>query len=435
MADPIPNPTAANPVWSPWTRIGFRLAFCYLTLYAVCCGNTTFWKTIPLVGDRLELLFWWPFKHAAPWFGQHLFHLTGTSAWLHPVGVAGDQALTYVSIGIMLVVASVATLLWTALDRRSTAYPRLYLWLRLLLRVAIGAAMLIYGTMKLFPNQMAAPSLAVLNEPMGETSPMTLLWTMLGLHPLYEMICGATELLCGVLILFRRTALLGALLTVFVVGNVALYNYFFDVPVKIYATHLLLMAFVLIAPDLRALFGFFWQHTPATARIDWSPWKTSQGLRTESLLLAAFVAMTLANQSYRLGPQTLRELHNIAHPGPLTGLWHVDHATQPYITGDGLPMTVLSLEPNGRAMLRASDNALWRATGTCNPADHTLRITPIGRGLVTLYTYTQPDATHLVLTPLQGQRGVLTLSRIPTPAKYPLLERGFHWVNEWGLER
>ena len=31
--------------------------------------------------------------------------------------------------------------------------------------------------------------------------------------------------------------------------------------------------------------------------------------------------------------------------------------------------------------------------------------------------------------------GSLTLTRIPLSSYYPLRDRGFHWVNEWGLER
>jgi hypothetical protein len=116
-------------------------------------------------------------------------------------------------------------------------------------------------------------------------------------------------------------------------------------------------------------------------------------------------------------------------------MWRVDSATEPYITADGYPMTEMSLEPNGRAMLRATDGALYRAVAVYDGAQRTLEIQPIGLKQKTTYAFTQPDATHLVLTPLRGDFGVLTLSRIAIPAKYPLLERGFHWVNEWGLER
>jgi hypothetical protein len=51
---------------------------------------------------------------------------------------------------------------------------------------------------------------------------------------------------------------------------------------------------------------------------------------------------------------------------------------------------------------------------------------------------TQPDFTHLVLKPIGDAAktaGTLTLVRVPLPSHYPLEDRGFHFVNEWGLER
>jgi hypothetical protein len=426
--------TASGQRWNPVTRIAFRFAFCYLLLYALCCGNATVWKTIPFVGDRIELLFWWPWRHAAPWFGRYIFHLTGTSARLH-LGVSNDMALVYISVGLMFSTALVATLIWTLVDRNAVSYPQLLLWFRFALRICIGSSMLIYGMLKVFPNQMASPSLAVLNEPLGNTSPMTMLWTLLGMNPLYETLCGSIEALCGALVLFRRTALLGTLLTAFVVSNVVLYNYFFDVPVKLFATHLLFMALVVAAPDFPALFRFFWLHEPVAPVTGWSPWSSAQSLRRERLLVAVGLAVALSYRVYLLAPITAHERASIAHSNALTGLWHVDAATQPYLTADGLPMVALSLEPNGRAMLRDTQQTLWRAVATYDDNAHTVQIQPIGVSQPTLYSVTHPDKTHIVLTPLRGQRGVLTLSRIPTPAHYPLMERGFHWVNEWGLER
>ena len=434
-------PTATNPQpqrWSLATRIAFRFAVCYFPLYALCCGNATFWKTFPRIGDRLELLFWYPFKHLAHPIGLRVFHLTGTAARLH-MGVSNDQALTWISVGAMLCLALVATLVWSLIDR-SPSYPRLFLWFRLTLRICIASSMVIYGMLKLFPNQMGPPSLAVLNEPLGNTSPMTLLWTLVGLHPLYESIAGATELLCGVLVLFRRTALLGALLTAFVMSNVALYNFFFDVPVKLFATHLLLMAVVFIVPDAPALFHFFWRHTAFTPLAGNSPFTTQKARRIETFALAAWLVLAIAGRAAILAPLTARENALIAHPSPLTGIWHLDSATQSYITADGYPLTDISLEPNGRAMLRATDTALYRAVAFYDADRHTLELQPIGLTQSTTYSVAQPDARHLVLTPLRsagvtGSFGTLTLTRVPTPEHYPLLERGFHWVNEWGLER
>ena len=197
----------------------------------------------------------------------------------------------------MLVVAILLRHLWTALAelrspaRRSLAYPRLFFWFRLIIRLTLGVAMLNYGFAKVFPLQMSPPSLAVLNEPLGNTSPMTLLWTLIGLNPVYEIICGAAELSAGMLILFRRTGLLGELLTAFLTTNIVLYNFCYDVPVKIYAAHLLLMSIALIVPDMPALFNFFFLHRPSKPVDGWVKPARRYGLRAETITAIAVLLL------------------------------------------------------------------------------------------------------------------------------------------------
>jgi hypothetical protein len=49
-------------------------------------------------------------------------------------------------------------------------------WLRFLLRLTVAIFMIGYGLDKLFPFQMQPLSIAILNEPVGNLSPMTFLW-------------------------------------------------------------------------------------------------------------------------------------------------------------------------------------------------------------------------------------------------------------------
>ena len=435
--DPL-SPHSAPAFWSPATRIAFRLAFCYFMLYALCCGNATIWEVIPVVGGHISDWLAWPFRHGSVWLAQHLFHLTGVGAKLHGGG-SGDRAVDWIAMGIMLVVALLATLIWSLLDRQRTAYPTLFGWFRFTIRLTLGVAMFNYGLAKVFPLQMGPPSLAVLNEPLGNTSPMTMLWTLIAINPLYEMICGAAEVAGGLLILFRRTALLGALLSAFVLSNVVLYNFFFDVPVKIYATHLLLMCLVVIAPDALSLFRYFWQHKPTAPTGVWVPPARRRSFRIATALIEAFfffmVAVVAPIADFWPAYKHMRT--SLQHPSPLSGQWHLTAATTPYLTGDGLPITDIFLEPSGRVMLRATDQALWRAGAQIDDKKHTLMLASEVTGPVT-YAIAQPDPSHLTLTPTgkdAAKNGSLSLTRVPLPTHYPLLDRGFHFVNEWGLER
>ncbi len=57
-------------------------------------------------------------------------------------------------------------------------------------RLSLVFLMLRYGLFKLFPLQMSPPSLGVLNEPLGKSSPMTLLWTFDRAAPGFTKCCA-----------------------------------------------------------------------------------------------------------------------------------------------------------------------------------------------------------------------------------------------------
>ena len=432
------------PSWTPLTRLAFRFAFCYFTLYAFCCGNATVWEMIPRIGGTIEIWMAKPFWRTAQWLGPRLFHLQGVSTTLHMSG-SGDRPLDWIALGILFSVSVIATLVWTALDRKRMEYRKLQRWFRFALRLTLAYAMLYYGLPKLLPQQMPPPSLAVLNEPVGNTSPMTLLWTLIGLNPVYEMICGAVEVCGGFLLIFRRTALLGALLTAVSMSNVVLYNFCFDVSVKQYAAHLLLITLVLLAPDIGPLFNFLLHRPIPSHRAEAVP-STRLGRRIEILCITVFLVLGVATMTERYVRIYAQEQANLRNPPAITGQWHIDAAEfaangtstpQPYFAGDGLPITDIFFEPTGRANLRAANEVLWRARTLYDGAGHTLWIVWAGQGDV-LYDVYWADTSHVVLSPAAGSAKngyTLHLTKIPLPQHYPLLDRGSHLINEWPFER
>lgn len=255
---------AGSPVprWSHPARWAFRFWFAYFALYLAMHGNVTLFALIPVIGFPIQVALAKPSQALAMWLGKHVFHLSGIAATWHGGG-SGDTALHWLQALGFVLVAALASLIWSALDWRRPNYALLHVWLRFFLRLTLGVGMLAYGFAKLFPLQMRVPSFAILNNTYGNSSPMTLLWTMIGLHPGYEVVCGAFEVIAGILILVRRTATLGAIVSFAVMLNVFLYNLFFDVPVKLYAGNLLLFALFLMLPEARALWDFFVQRRPA----------------------------------------------------------------------------------------------------------------------------------------------------------------------------
>src|SRR4029079_8818976 len=92
-------------------------------------------------------------------------------------------------------------------------------------------------------------------EPYGESSPMGLLWTFMGYSLPYNGFTVAAGVVRVFLLFLRRTTTLGALIVSAVMVNVVMLNFCYDVPVKLFSSHLLVMAGILTIPDLRRLAG------------------------------------------------------------------------------------------------------------------------------------------------------------------------------------
>ena len=178
--------TQTLPHWSPSHRFLFRIAFLYFCCFIFLYGNGTIFDVLPIIGHWVDNYSTWTLNHAAAWCAVHLFHLTGIAASWQNTG-SGDTALNWIVNGLFVLLAVGGGILWTAISilrgNRRTEYQTLYAWLRFGLRLTVGFFMLDYGLAKLFPLQMAPISIAILNEPVGQSSPMTLLWSLIGLNP------------------------------------------------------------------------------------------------------------------------------------------------------------------------------------------------------------------------------------------------------------
>ena len=127
------------------------------------------------------------------------------------------------------------------------------MWSRAWVRLDLATIMLGYGFAKVLPTQFGIPTLTAYAQPLGEFSPMGLLWAFMAASTPYTVLTGAIEVVGALCLLFRRTATLGALILFGALVNVAMLNFTYDVPVKIFTLNLLLMTAYIAAPDMRRL--------------------------------------------------------------------------------------------------------------------------------------------------------------------------------------
>jgi hypothetical protein len=170
-------------------------------------------------------------------------------------GDNGDVGEEWARLILCVVIGAAAAVLWTVADRRRPGADWVEGAVRVLLRYAIALGLLSYAVAKLVPQQF--PPLQPYNYEVrvGELTPMGLLWTFMRYSRPYAFFGGAMECVAIALLCWRRTATFGALIAVAVMTNVALMNWTYDVPVKLYSTMLLVSAGILVLYDGQRLFA------------------------------------------------------------------------------------------------------------------------------------------------------------------------------------
>jgi hypothetical protein len=287
-----------------------------------------------------------------------------------------------------------------------------------------------------FPN----PSLDRLVQPFGDASPMGLLWTFMGASASYNVFSGAGEMLGGLLLTARRTTLLGALVSAGVLSNVVMLNFSYDVPVKLFSTHLLLMALFLAAPDLGRLVSVFVLNRraePAELRpLFRRKWLHRLALLVRTAVVVAFTALALAGAN-----ENRSKFGDLAARSPLYGIWNVEgfetdgKARPPLLTDTTRWRRVVFDYPGMIAVQLMSDSRL-RYPLKLDADKKTLAL-----------TRRDDPAWHADFSYEESEPGVLTLEgtfegkkvrarlRRTDPSGFLLLSRGFHWINEYPFNR
>src|ERR1700689_4779587 len=208
--EPI-QPQPKIPKWSLAVRIAFRFCLLYLGLYCLATQIVTSLFSATQGADIPDPATLWPLRPVVFWTAVHIFHVR------EPLSVdsnsgSGDGMFGWVLAFCLLVIAVLATGIWSLLDRKRENYAGLHRWFRLFVRFALAGQMINYGMAKVVPVQMPYPSLTRLLQPFGTFSPMGVLWSSIGASPVYEIFAGCAEVAGGLLLIVPRTATFGALI-------------------------------------------------------------------------------------------------------------------------------------------------------------------------------------------------------------------------------
>jgi hypothetical protein len=201
-----------------------------------------------------------PFKYFFfPNVGQFLMPIVGSFAefFTEQEGLIyhSDGLLMQVWVLLLSIISLIVSLIWSFFKPTASVY--LVFWINRICAYFLALMLLIYGLNKIFKYQFYFPEPNLLFTPLGQLSPDILFWSSMGTSHSYSIFAGVIEVIPAVLLLFRKTRILGAFIAFAVLLNVLMLNVGFGITVKIFSSFLLLLGFILIFPYLKQFAHFF----------------------------------------------------------------------------------------------------------------------------------------------------------------------------------
>jgi hypothetical protein len=353
---------------------------------------------------------------------------------------SGDNTYAYVTLFVNFILAVIISIFWSIFHNNQVSYNKAFYWFLVVLRIFLVAAMLLYGFVKVFQIQFQQPSFVKLLQPLGEYSPMGLAWTYMGYSKGFGMFAGIMEILGGVLLIWRRTSTLGAFIIIGVMTQVAMMNLMFDIPVKLFSIHLVLMAIIIFMTDAKRFTSVFITNKSTEVYSYYHPITSKSYHKTLNILKKVLLPILLVAGcilSY-LGQLNISDEN---HRPELYGIWKTEtfvrnNDTIPPLTTDDSRWNYLLIERKYKALVKTMTDELVKHTFITDTTQNRISLYSESGVKDSLnFKYEVENSKYLKLN---GKLEKDSLSIIFTKIdleKFPLKSRGFHWINEKPFNR
>jgi hypothetical protein len=269
---------------------------------------------------------------------------------------------------------------------------------------------------------------------------MGLLWTFIGASKGFEIFTGFAEMLGGALLIFPRTTLLGALVCLADTTLIFTLNMCYDVPVKLYSFHLLIMSVFLLAQDFGRLANLLLFNRRVEA-VELPQLFRRKRLSLGALALQILFGLYLIGSSFYQSYQQSKVRGGFAPKPPLYGIWMVDEFSvdgqvRPPLLTDATrwqrvifqfpeALTIQPMSgPNQAFLLELSAEGKTLSLGKRNDPEWkaSFSFEELEPGLITLKGELDGHITDAKLIRFDE-------------SKFLLNNRGFHWIQEFPFNR
>jgi hypothetical protein len=195
---------------------------------------------------------------------------SGVISWLPPF-------LIFSLVGISFIGSLIYPFIWHNRENKSLAdAAKIYGFIYGLIRYSVAFNLARFGWAKVFGLQFNVPD-SIASQPINQLSGEWLTWFYFGYSPTFGLIVAAIQIGGGLLLLFRRTLLLGSVILFSFMLNLTLINIFYQMNLGGLLQSILLTIGILFLMllDFNKLVDFFLKAKSTLPTVNWSSnlWK------------------------------------------------------------------------------------------------------------------------------------------------------------------
>jgi hypothetical protein len=424
----------------PLARFAFRFSIAYWLLYFLPQPISSL---IPIWGSRLEER--WVktlVEPAVRWTALRGLGIRRELVW--PIeSASGDTTFAFVRVLLIFAAALAAAVIWTALDQSADDDARLKDGLRSYLRYVLGLGLIALACATLHPvnGWLPPPSFDQLARSYADSSPQGLWLTFVGSSPAFVVYLGVWGILAGLLLLWRRTAVAGAMAAAAISVNGVAIALCYDVPVKLVAAHWLLAAWFILLPAAPRLLQTLFRNRSSEASMPETLAHAPRARRVQSLAKACVLMLGVVWPLFELGWAIQRDRFGQGERPALVGSWRVGEflvngTPLPPLEGNPIRWSTASFYPrresgNGLNMfVRTMDRMLY--SSPCHWVESEGVLHPSGslpEAIPERLQFQIHDDRLIISCQIAGAATVVKLLRV-RPEDNALSARGFRWIND-----
>ncbi|GAA3513675.1 hypothetical protein GCM10022393_29360 [Aquimarina addita] len=338
--------------------------------------------------------------------------------------ISSDSVNLYILICILLTTTVLITMAILAYKKRKEIQDILYEFSTIILSYYLSFQLLNYGFNKIFKSQFYLPEPNTLYTPVGYLDKDILFWTTMGSSYSYNLFLGGIEVFAGLLLLFRKTRMIGCVLSITIFANILAINISFDISVKLFVTFLL---FLSLFGCSRYFLGII-KKLIQSLKNQYTPWYTKKTFIYP--FMKSFIILCM--------------VYEVLYPNIMTNTFHDDKIDRPFLHG---AYEVINTTDNGihapynpwkRIFMHRENYIIFQDEKDqmtdfklqINPSKSQIKLTDYDlTQMVISYHYIKKDSILVLRYNEQGHQYQLTTKQLNWKT-LPLLKNQFHWIIE-----